>query len=99
MTKTIKPSLENSVKSSKSSVTRKNVRKIIDNEGIFFDIPICVRMNSDMLRVIDFWIDNPKCIDVVTNRGLFDNRSHFVKVAVLELFKQLRNTYQEHPVL
>lgn len=52
-----------------------------------------------MIKVINYWVNNPVCVDKVTNHHLFKNQSHFIKTAILDLFVKLRNEYNMNPKL
>ena len=60
----------------------------------YFDVFMTVRISKDMRRMIDYWVNNPDCVDDYGNK-IFDNRSHFVKSSVIRHLQELKKNYSQ----
>lgn len=58
----------------------------------YFNDLISFRISKDMNDMIDFWINNPKCVDSNGN-PLFTSRGHFIKASIIRHFDFLKSSY------
>ena len=66
--------------------------KIYKREKRFFDIVFTMRVNREMLDIMDYWINHPHCVDS-NSKPLFVSRSHLVKCSLIKQFNDLKTKY------
>jgi len=76
------------VSTKQSRIKKTSKRK----SNIYFDKFISLRLNDDILNLISYWIRHPQTIDE-QGKPLFNNRSHFVKCALIKFFNELKVKY------
>lgn len=61
---------------------------------LYFDSHVTIRLNSEMVKLINYWIKNPKCV-MKDGKKLFKDRSHFIKCALVKYLEELEDVYKD----
>ena len=98
ITKSITKPIPKHISSTKSKTKSGSVSKskrVVDKRTLktkYFDTHLSIRISKEMVKLMDFWISNPKCVDDA-GIPLFSNRSHFCKSSLIKLFNELKFRY------